>query len=176
VLLIAMTLADRIRGDGRLFRAVVIGTVGGLLAAVAYDIFRLPFVFADRLGIEAVIPHLPLYKVFPAFGAMILDQNPMQDQYSLAAHLIGWAYHFSNGATFGVMYAAAIGEGSRRHWAWAVVMAVGIEMALLYTPYASFFAIKIGMAFIVATLTAHMIFGIVLGIYTRRRSRNWQLA
>src|SRR5690348_12634416 len=36
VLLIAMTLADRIRGDGRLFRAVVIGTVGGLLAAVAY--------------------------------------------------------------------------------------------------------------------------------------------
>jgi len=175
-ILIVMTIADRIRGDGRLFRAVAIGAISGLLAAAAYDIFRLPFVFADRLGIEAVIPHLPLYKVFPAFGAMILDQNPLQDNYSLAAHLIGWTYHFSNGATFGIMYAAAIGDGSRRHWAWAVLMAVGIELALLYTPYASFFAINVGLAFVVATLSAHVIFGIVLGTYTQWHSRKWNAA
>jgi hypothetical protein len=172
-LLLIMAIMDRLRGDGRLFRAVAIGTIGGLIAAAAYDIFRLPYVFADRLGIEAVIPHLPLYKVFPAFGAMILGEEPLQSKYSLAAHLIGWTYHFSNGATFGIMYAALIGDGTRRHWTWAVLLAVGIELALLYTPYASYFAIPVGSAFIVATLLAHILFGIVLGLHTRWHSRRW---
>ncbi len=36
----------------------------------------------------------------------------------IALLLIGWAYHFSNGLTFGVMYTAMIGEGTRRHWGW----------------------------------------------------------
>src|SRR5947208_14196126 len=45
-LLIAMALLDRAHGDGRLWRAALIGAIGGLLAAVAYDLFRLPFVIA----------------------------------------------------------------------------------------------------------------------------------
>src|SRR5262245_37538512 len=39
--------------DGRLAGAVLIGIVAGLGAAVAYDIFRLPFVFAKPLGIAS---------------------------------------------------------------------------------------------------------------------------
>ena len=39
------------RGDGQVSRAIFIGLVGGLLAAVAYDTFRLPFVFANEWGI-----------------------------------------------------------------------------------------------------------------------------
>ena len=38
------------------------------------------------------------------------------------------------GVTFGVMYTAAVGEPSRRHWAWAVLLAVGIELAMLASP------------------------------------------
>src|SRR3954464_9160285 len=38
---------DGLRGDGLLCRGVVIGTAAGLIAAVAYDLFRVPFVFAD---------------------------------------------------------------------------------------------------------------------------------
>src|SRR5215471_16219367 len=46
VVLAVVTGADYVRGDGRLARGVVIGLVAGLVAACAYDVFRLPFVFA----------------------------------------------------------------------------------------------------------------------------------
>src|SRR5262245_26057460 len=116
-----MAALDRVGGDGYVWRAVCIGLLGGLLAAVAYDLFRLPFVFAKEWGIDAVVPPLPLFKVFPRFGAMVLGQPIEQSSYSLAAQIIGWLYHFSNGATFGVMYLALIGDARRRHWSWAVV-------------------------------------------------------
>src|SRR6476620_5352419 len=107
VTLYGIAILDRNRGDGRLWRAVILGTLAGFVGAIAYDIFRLPFVYPDawRLG-RIGVPQMPLFKVFPRFGALILGQPIEQPSYSLAAHLIGWTYHFSNGATFGVMFAA----------------------------------------------------------------------
>src|SRR3954462_13079579 len=46
VALVALAAFDFARGDGRLYRGVMVGAVAGFVAAVAYDIFRLPFVFA----------------------------------------------------------------------------------------------------------------------------------
>jgi len=46
-------------------------------------------------------------------------------------------------------------------------MAVGLELGMLLTPYPQFFAIQIAAAFIAATLTAHVIFGITLGLSFR---------
>src|SRR5437879_13647373 len=71
-LLIALGILDRYRGDGQLARGIWLGLTAGLLAAVAYDIFRLPFVFSRELGLVAVIPPMNLFKVFPRFGQMIL--------------------------------------------------------------------------------------------------------
>ncbi len=99
---------DRAHGNGAVWRAVWIGVLGGLFAAFAYDIFRLPFVFAKQWGISSVVPPMALFKVFPRFGAMVLGQPIEQPSYSLAAQIIGWVYHFSNGATFGIMYLALI--------------------------------------------------------------------
>ncbi|MBX6312720.1 MAG: hypothetical protein IRY99_07370 [Isosphaeraceae bacterium] len=173
LVLIALAAADALAGDGRLLRGILIGAAGGLIAAVAYDLFRLPFVFARSLGITAVVPPLDLFKVFPRFGAMILGQPVEQESYTLAAHLVGWAYHFSNGLTFGVMYTALIGEGRRRHWAWAVLLAVGLELGMLLTPYPQFFGIRLGPAFLAATLAAHLVFGVALGLFTRWASWAW---
>jgi len=164
----AWAVWDYWQSDGRLFRAVVIGSVAGLAAAFAYDIFRLPFVFAKPLGIASVVPPLPLFKVFPRFGAMILGQPMEQERYSLAAQLIGWAYHFSNGLTFGVMYLALVGNPTRHHWLWGAVFAVGLELGMLFTPYPALFKIHLGTAFIVATLAAHLIFGLVMGFLAQR--------
>ena len=72
--LFAFAGLDRWKGDGQLWRAVSSGLVAGLLAAVAYDVFRLPFVFAKEWGIESVVPPMKLFKVFPRFGAMVLGQ------------------------------------------------------------------------------------------------------
>ena len=44
------------------------------------------------------------------------DLTVEQPDYSLAAHLTGWADHFSNGVTLGVMGIAMIGDARRRRW------------------------------------------------------------
>ncbi len=174
VILIGMALLDRFKGDRQLWRAVMIGAIGGLVAACAYDLFRLPFVIAavDQTGPAWL--RLPLYMVFPRFGAMILGQpfaaQQSDSQFTLLAHVIGWIYHFSNGIAFGVMYMALIGSASRRSWLWAIVVAVGLELAMLFTPYTGFFGINLTARFVVVTLTAHLIFGIALGLYARRKA------
>ncbi len=195
-LLYGIALLDYSCGDRRLWRAVVLGTLAGLVGAFAYDIFRLPFVFSDAWGMGRFgIPQMPLFKVFPRFGALILGQPIEQLSYSLAAQLIGWAYHFSNGATFGVMFAAMY-VGSRttldppsspaarglavrtRTWkpiAYATLMAVGIELCLLASPYAQFFGIQLTPRFIVVTMIAHIIFGLGLGAYFAWHAAKWRL-
>jgi hypothetical protein len=159
-LLIALALYDRMRGDGRASRMILIGAIAGFLAAVAYDVFRLPFVFSKSWGLQSVVPAMPLFKVFPQFGAMILNQK---DSGTLAANVIGWLYHFSNGTTFGVMYAAMVNGQWRRLWWVAIIFAVGLELAMLFTPYPATFGIRLTATFVVVTLAAHGIFGIVMG-------------
>jgi hypothetical protein len=97
VALLTGALFDRVTGSQRLWRGIVVGSLTGLIAAFAYDIFRLPFVFAHALGIKRFLPPLQLFKVFPRFGAMILGQPVEQPVYSVLAQLVGWTYHFSNG-------------------------------------------------------------------------------
>ena len=167
VLLLGLAVFDRLCGNGRLWKAVLIGLAGGLLAAFTYDVFRLPFVFAREWGLSSIVPPMGLFKVFPRFGAMILGQPIEQDHYSAAAQILGWIYHFSNGATFGVMYLAMVGDPRLRHWGWAVLMAVGIEVGMLLTPYSQMFSIPVTLSFIIVTLCAHALFGISLGTTSR---------
>ena len=155
---------------------IVVGALSGLIAAVGYDIFRLPFVFAKQWGLNDVVPALNLFKVFPAFGAMILGQPYPQESYSLNAHLLGWAYHFSNGLTFGIMYVAMVGDPRKHHWIWAVLFAVGLELAMLFTPYVTAFGIPLSRTFVVVTLAAHSIFGIVLGLTCGKLWEKWNCA
>jgi hypothetical protein len=174
LLLIAMAILDLSKGDRRLWRAVLIGSIGGLLAAFAYDLFRLPFVIAAVDHVGPNWARLPLFKVFPRFGALILGQpftaDQTDSQFPLLAHVVGWIYHFSNGITFGVMYMAIIGDATRRSWWWGVALAVGLELMMLFTPYTSFFGISPVMRFVIVTLSAHLIFGVTLGQWSRRQS------
>src|SRR3954454_13628229 len=187
VALYGIAVLDKSRGEGRLWRAVVIGTIGGLVGAVAYDLFRLPFVYSDAWGLGRFgIPQMPLFKVFPRFGALLLGEPVEQPSYSLAANLIGWAYHFSNGATFGVMSSSISASASEPYSQsrasaasaipWAMLMAAGIELCLLASPYAAFFGIAITPRFVVVTLTAHLIFGLGLGAYFAWHAAKWRLA
>ena len=173
VVLGGLAVFSHLEDNGELKRAVTIGAIGGLMAAVAYDLFRLPFVFAREWGIAGVIPALDLFKVFPAFGALLLGQPIQQVHYSLAAHYLGWAYHFSNGLTIGVMYLALIGAGARRHWSWAVLLAMGLEAGMLFTPYPRVFGIPVTLRFVVVTLTAHAVFGVCLGLCVKTLSRRF---
>ena len=72
VALAGLAVLDRGRGAGHVWRAVWIGMLAGLIAAVAYDAVRLPFVFAKEWGLDSLVPPMKLFKVFPRFGAMVL--------------------------------------------------------------------------------------------------------
>jgi hypothetical protein len=157
--------------DRRLLFPVLFGAGCGLLAAVAYDVFRLPFVFSDQWGLKGVVPHLKLFNAFPAFGAMILGEPYPRAAYSLSEHVLGWVYHFSNAVTVGIMYVAAVRDPRVHHWIWAVVMAVGLEIGMLATPYTRALGIPLTVTFIYVTLAAHLIFGVVLGL----SSSKWRL-
>ena len=55
-----------------------------------------------------------------------------------------------------------------------MVLAVGLELAMLLTPYPRVFGIRVGSLFVVVTLAAHLIFGVVLGLSTRWLSGIWR--
>jgi hypothetical protein len=126
------------------------GLAAGLVAACAYDLFRAPFVLAG----------MPLFKVFPLFGAMITGLPP---EHGLA-RAIGWLYHFSNGASFGIMYVLLAG---RRRWPLAIAWALALEAGMLLTPYPRFFAIPVTPRFVTVTVLAHAVFGLTLGLFLR---------
>ena len=158
-ILMGIMFFDQTRSDGRLGQMIGIGAVAGLVAAASYDVFRLPFVFSARWGLQQVVPPLPLFKVFPQFGAMILGTH---DSSSTAAKALGWLYHFSNGVTFGIMYAALINGQWRARWPVAIPFALALELAMLFSPYPATFGIKMTTSFVVVTLAAHTIFGLAL--------------
>ncbi len=171
MLLAAMGIADFLRGPKDLSRNLLQASLAGFLAAVAYDVFRLPFVFSATWGLTGIVPQMDLFKVFPRFGAMLLGQPLEQERYTTAAQLLGWAYHFSNGITFGMMYLSIIGDAARRPWAWAILMALVLEAAMLLTPYAGVFSIPVTPRFVAATIAAHLVFGVTLGLLCRTFAR-----
>ena len=121
------------------------------------------------------MPPMNLFKVFPRLGAMILGQPIEQTTYSLSARVLGWIYHFSNGATFGVIYVAMIGNPTRRHWTWAVLMALALELGMLLTPYPQVFNIPVTVRFVIVTVAAHAIFGVGLGLTVRWLAKRAEL-
>jgi hypothetical protein len=141
---------------------IVQGLLGGIVAAIAYDLYRLPYVLNGT----------PLFKVFPGFGQMLLGNPgpPFTEPPTMAAYLLGWAYHFSNGMALGIMFLAMAGPLSRRKAFWgAVAWALIVEAILLITPYTSFFDLPFNAWFIFLTASAHLIFGIALGMWLRWR-------
>jgi len=138
---------------------IVEGAIGGVVAAVAYDLYRLPFVLTGT----------PLFKVFGRFGKMLLGG----DGPNWLEQLLGWTYHFSNGAALGIMFLAMAVRPTKRRLFWgAVAWALCVEGILLLTPYTTYFGLERNMWFIFLTVTAHAIFGIALGLWCRWRFTN----
>jgi hypothetical protein len=134
---------------------IIQGTIGGIVAAIAYDIYRLPFVMSG----------VPLFKVFPRFGELLLASSEPR----WLVHGLGWTYHFSNGAALGIMLLAVITVFQRPPFrTGAIVWALVVEVLLLLTPYATFFGLQLGIQFLLLTISAHLIFGVVLGFYLHR--------
>ena len=136
------------------------GALGGLFAAVLYDLFRVPFVLMGY----------PLFAVFPKFGQMLLLAPPTNS--GALVQLVGWIYHFSNGAALGIMFLALVTKPTaRRFLIGGAIWAVAVETFLLLSPYYAFFKLKLDPTmFLILTLSAHLVFGIALGWWCARRT------
>jgi hypothetical protein len=117
------------------------------LEAVRYSGFRLGFMPGN-------LPEL--------MGVLLLDRFALGP--SLASNLAGFAYHFYNGAAFGVIFALLIGHRSRY---WAVPYGVAIGLGFLVSPVVQslgvgLFGRDFGWQFAATVLTAHAAFGAAL--------------
>jgi hypothetical protein len=153
VLLAAVAVFAR-RGDDWLSRTIVRGALAGAIATIALEVVRLlGFHFGYMPG---NLPRL--------MGVLLLDrfaQGP-----SLSSDLAGWAYHFWNGASFGIIYTLLL--GTRRRWVGAVFgFAIGI--GFLVSPVVlslgvGYFGLEYSYGFPVTVSLAHLAFGASLGV------------
>jgi hypothetical protein len=132
--------------------AIAIGAVGGFLGTIAYDVARIPFVFAG-------------YRIFAqnaSYGLWILDAD-YSTRFSL---VLGWIYHFANGTLFGVMYAVFMRD---RHWAWAIAWAFLLETIALVSPYGHIYHITESPFLTVVAYYGHVAYALPLGFMVK----NW---
>lgn len=151
-------IAHRVDAFERLRLAIVMGSVGGLLGTVAYDVVRVPFVLFGRQVLAPI----------ESYGVLLLDAEAS----SGATGFAGWAYHFANGVCFGIAFAAvALG---RSKW-WAVGWSLVLETATVVTAFAVYYNLTGKWDVIAIAYAAHIPYGLALGWFTedpyRGRSR-----
>jgi hypothetical protein len=123
-----------------------------LLGTIGYDLFRVPFVVAG--GIQLFAP-------IQSFGILAINAGAS----SPATDWAGWSDHLFNGLGFGIAYAmVALG----RRWAWGILWGCTLETLTLLTPYAREYAIAGHWDLIGIALSAHLVYGSLLGIVVQR--------
>jgi hypothetical protein len=131
--------------------AILIGALGGFLGTIAYDVVRIPFVMS---GIRVYTPN-------STYGIWILDA----DISSRFTETVGWAYHFSNGICFGIMYAIFM---RGRHWGWAIAWAFLLETIALVSPYGVVYRLAGQPTLIAIAYFGHIAYGLPLGFMVQR--------
>ena len=145
--LIAVWYWARRNGRHYLHQALVIGFWGGLLGTLAYDVIRVPFLVL--LG-QRVFAPISVYGVWLAEAGLS----------SRLTEVLGWGYHFSNGITFGVMYALFM---RRRHWLWAILWAFILETIAVVSPFAQIFNLSGNYGALGIAYLGHVAYGLPLG-------------
>lgn len=129
---------------------ILLGLWSGGVATAAYDVVRVPLAWSGA----------PVFKAISYFGTILLDvPRPTP-----ASEVVGWAYHLSTGVGFAMMYCLLV---RRPGWLGAVVWGVGLEVAMLLTPYAEVFGYKRSLVFVATSLSAHVVYGLGLWGATR---------
>ena len=156
VLLLA-TVASAIRGRRVLSRRILVGAFSGIIATLGLELVRATsFHFG---GMPGDMPKL--------LGVLLTDRFMLGP--SVFSNTVGYAYHFWNGICFGVIFSVIFGK--RPVW-WAVAFAQAIGIGFLLSPAVQ--ALGIGFmglampAMPITVVTAHLVFGILLAVLTRR--------
>lgn len=147
-------------GWKRVYRDVLEGLWIGALATVGLEIVRI-------IGFR-VFDSMP--GSLPMLMGVLITNHFMQGP-SLFSDLVGWAYHFWNGACFGVVYMLVFG---RRSWWVGIIYGLIIAVIFMSSPVvvmtgAGRFGSNIGPGFATTVLLAHFVFGGTIGTLAGRK-------
>jgi len=139
-------------------RSVVCGGLAGAVGTIGLEVVRLTGLHFGYM--PGNLPRL--------MGVLLLNRFALGP--SLASDVAGWAYHFWNGASFGIIYVLVF--GAARRWA-GVLYGVVIALGFLTGPVVlslgvGYFGLQFSKGFPVTVLAAHVVFGLVLGVLARR--------
>jgi hypothetical protein len=134
------------RHDTLIVERLRLGLVGGLWGTVGYDVVRVP------LHLMGLNPFPPIR----AYGMWIAGMDHATPWTDLA----GFAYHTSNGITFGWMYALLM---TGRHWGWGVLWGLSLEMLAVMTPFGELFGLRGVSQPVIIAFVAHLFYGYPLG-------------
>jgi len=166
VLLVA-TLFAHLRGYTWLVNRVLAGAAAGIVATVGLEAVRM-YSFHHG-GMPGDLPRL--------MGVLLTDQFMMGP--SDISDALGYAYHYWNGASFGIIFAVLLG---RKTVSWGVAYGVIIGTVFLMSPPVD----SLGIGFMgkdmptmpLTVYIAHLAYGGILGWLCHRwiRNESWLLA
>jgi hypothetical protein len=150
MLVCAVLLRQRLYSRFRALADLVwLGAWTGFLATVGYDVIRPVVQRALRFDFNP-------FAAIPVFGQLITGLPP-ESQTAVAA---GWAYHFWNGISFGMMFALWRPKGGI---AAGCLWGLGLECLMLIT-YPALLRLRLDdPGFLVTSIVGHSLWGALLG-------------
>ena len=153
-------------------RIVVVGLVVGLAATLLYDVTK------AFLSVLDPSPYDP-FETTRVFGRILLGE----DAPPTAIVIVGWAFHFMNGSTFAIAFAALFARGGQigllRGLATGIAWGIFLETFQLIL-YPGWLSIGFIDEFRRISFLSHIVFGAILGLFVpaglrwsqRRTARN----
>lgn len=138
-----------------MLRQVGVGVLAGIVGTIGLEVFR---VIGFEIGwMPGELPKL--------MGVLLLDQFATGPD--ATSNLAGWAYHFWNGAAFGIIYSLMVSKGKPHY---GIVYGILVGIGFMVSPVVQSLGIgkfgleyKDGYQFLVTVTLAHVAFGILLG-------------
>jgi len=161
VLLIFITRALKYTS---LSKQILFGLLAGLIATVGLEVIR-------EIGFRTGAMPGDMPKLL---GVLLLDRFAHGPNFW--SNVSGWAYHFWNGAAFGIIFSLVFAHAQR--WV-AVVYGIIIGIVFMIGPATTTLGIgvfglefKDGYQFLTTVTLAHIVFGMVLGWSFDKLSKN----
>lgn len=151
ILVVLMYVWARKNGRQETADSIKLGLFAGLVATIFYDLARIPFlIFGQRV-----------FAPISAYGVWLFDAN-----YSTRfTELAGWAYHFVNGLSFGIIYSLFM---RKQAILWAVLWACGLETIAFLSPFGRIFGFSSNPAALGIAYFGHFMYGLPLGHIVRK--------
>jgi len=139
-------------------RFIVWGGIAGIIATLGLEVIRIA---GFKMGyMPGNLPRL--------MGVLLLDRFALGP--SLSSDVAGWAYHFWNGASFGIIYVSVL--GTSRRWL-GLLFGILVGLGFLVSPVVlslgvGYFGLQFSAGFPITVLAAHAVFGWLLGALANR--------